>query len=46
MLRGTTPPDFLIVMASHGQHGISAIVPGRETVRVLTHCKILVLVHR
>ncbi len=36
----------LIVMASHGRHGISAIVIGSETVKVLTHCKIPVLVHR
>jgi hypothetical protein len=27
-------------MASHGRHGISAIVLGSETVKVLTHCKI------
>ena len=27
----------LIVMASHGRHGISAIVLGSETVKVLTH---------
>ena len=36
----------LIVMASHGRHGISAIVLGSETVKVLTHCKIPILVHR
>ena len=36
----------LIVMASHGRHGISAIVLGSETVKVLTHCKIPVLVYR
>ena len=36
----------LIVMASHGRHGISAIVLGSETVKVLTHTKIPVLVHR
>lgn len=36
----------LIVMASHGRHGISAIVLGSETVNVLTHCKTPVLVHR
>ena len=36
----------LIVMASHGRHGISAIVLGSETVKVLRHCKIPVLVHR
>ena len=36
----------LIVMASHGRHGISALVLGSETVKVLAHCKIPVLVHR
>ena len=36
----------LIVMASHGRHGISAIVLGSETVKVLTHSKVPVLVHR
>jgi len=36
----------LIVMASHGRHGIAAIVLGSETVNALTHCKIPVLVHR
>ena len=36
----------LIVMASHGRRGISAIVLGSETVKVLTHCKIPVVVHR
>jgi nucleotide-binding universal stress UspA family protein len=36
----------LIVMASHGRNGISAIVLGSETVKVLTHSKIPVLVHR
>ena len=36
----------LIVMASHGRHGISAIVPDSETVKVLTHCKFPILVHR
>jgi nucleotide-binding universal stress UspA family protein len=36
----------LIAMASHGRHGISAIVLGSETVKVLTHSKIPVLVHR
>jgi nucleotide-binding universal stress UspA family protein len=34
----------LIVMASHGRHGISALVLGSETVKVLTHCKIPVLI--
>ena len=36
----------LIIMASHGRRGISAIVPASETVKVLTHSKIPVLVHR
>jgi nucleotide-binding universal stress UspA family protein len=36
----------LIVMASHGRHGISAIILGSETVKVLTHSTIPVLVHR
>jgi len=35
----------LIVIASHGRRGISAIVLGSETVKVLTHSKIPVLVH-
>jgi nucleotide-binding universal stress UspA family protein len=36
----------LIVMASHGRRGVSAIVLGSETVKVLTHSKIPILVHR
>jgi nucleotide-binding universal stress UspA family protein len=36
----------LIVMASHGRHGVAAIVLGSETVKVLTHSKIPVLVYR
>jgi nucleotide-binding universal stress UspA family protein len=36
----------LIVMASHGRHSLSALVLGSETVKVLTHSKIPVLVHR
>jgi nucleotide-binding universal stress UspA family protein len=36
----------LIVMASHGRHGVSALLLGSETVKVLTHCKIPVLVYR
>ena len=36
----------LIVMASHGRRGIAAIVLGSETVKVLTHSKIPVLVYR
>ena len=36
----------LIVMASHGRRGISAFVLGSETVKVLTHSTIPVLVFR
>jgi nucleotide-binding universal stress UspA family protein len=36
----------LIVMASHGRHGVAAIVLGSETVKVLTHSRIPVLVYR
>lgn len=36
----------LIVMASHGRRGISAILLGSETVKVLTHSNIPVLVFR
>jgi nucleotide-binding universal stress UspA family protein len=36
----------LIVMASHGRHGIAAIVLGSETLKVLTHSTIPVLVYR
>ena len=36
----------LIIMASHGRRGISAIVLGSVTVKVLTHSRIPVLVHR
>lgn len=36
----------LILMASHGRNGVSAVVLGSETVKVLTHCKIPVLVYR
>jgi nucleotide-binding universal stress UspA family protein len=36
----------LIVMASHGRRGFATIVLGSETLKVLTHCKIPVLVHR
>jgi nucleotide-binding universal stress UspA family protein len=36
----------LIVMASHGRRGVSALVLGSETVKVLTHCAIPVLVYR
>jgi len=36
----------LIVMASHGRRGLSAIVLGSETVKVLTHSMVPVLVCR
>ena len=36
----------LIVMASHGRRGISALVLGSETNKVLTHSTIPVLVYR
>jgi len=36
----------LIGMASHGRRGVSAVVLGSETVKVLTHSKIPVLVYR
>jgi nucleotide-binding universal stress UspA family protein len=36
----------LIVMASHGRRGISALPLGSETVKVLTHSTIPVLVYR
>ena len=36
----------LIVMASHGRRGISALLIGSETNKVLTHSKLPVLVSR
>jgi nucleotide-binding universal stress UspA family protein len=36
----------LVVMASHGLRGVSAIVLGSETLKVLTHSSIPVLVYR
>lgn len=36
----------LIVMASHGRRGLSALLLGSETAKVLTHCRVPVLVHR
>jgi nucleotide-binding universal stress UspA family protein len=36
----------LIAMASHGRRGVAALVIGSETVKVLTHSNIPVLVHR
>ena len=36
----------LIFMASHGRSGIAGILIGSETNKVLTHCKLPVLVYR
>jgi len=36
----------LIFMASHGRRGMSALLLGSETQKVLTHCRIPVLVYR
>jgi nucleotide-binding universal stress UspA family protein len=36
----------LIFMASHGRRGIRGLLLGSETTKVLTHCKIPVLVYR
>lgn len=42
---GTSGCD-LIMMASHGRKGVNAVLLGSETVKVLTHTKIPVLVVR
>lgn len=36
----------LIMMASHGRRGLEGLLLGSETVKVLTHCKLPVLVVR
>lgn len=36
----------LIVMSSHGRRGVSALLLGSETQKVLTHCKVPVLIVR
>lgn len=36
----------LILMASHGRRGVTGLLLGSETTRVLTHCRIPVLVYR
>ncbi|ATE61192.1 universal stress protein [Thauera sinica] len=36
----------LIFMASHGRKGLQALLIGSETQKVLTHCKVPVLVYR
>jgi nucleotide-binding universal stress UspA family protein len=35
----------LIFMASHGRRGIASLLIGSETIKVLTHCKLPVLVY-
>ena len=42
----TTKGCDLIFMSSHGRRGISGLLLGSETMHVLTHCKIPVLVYR
>lgn len=36
----------LILMASHGRRGMAGLILGSETQKVLTHCKVPVLVYR
>jgi nucleotide-binding universal stress UspA family protein len=36
----------LVFMASHGRRGISGLILGSETIKVLTHSKVPVLVYR
>ncbi|HKU95700.1 MAG TPA: universal stress protein [Vineibacter sp.] len=36
----------LIAMSSHGRHGLAALLLGSETIKVLTHSKVPVLVYR
>ena len=36
----------LVFMASHGRRGIAGLLIGSETNKVLTHCKLPVLVYR
>ena len=36
----------LIVMASHGRSGVSSVLLGSQTAKVLTHSKLPVLVYR
>lgn len=42
----TSAGSDLIVMASHGRKGITGELVGSETARVITNCKIPVLVYR
>ncbi len=47
ILKAATARDCdLVVMASHGRSGVAALVLGSETVKVLTHSTIPVLVYR
>lgn len=36
----------LILMAAHGRRGLSALVLGSETNKVLVHCHVPVLIYR
>jgi nucleotide-binding universal stress UspA family protein len=36
----------VVFMASHGRRGITGLILGSETTKVLTHCKLPVLVYR
>ena len=36
----------MVFMASHGRRGIASLLIGSETTKVLTHCKLPVLVYR
>jgi nucleotide-binding universal stress UspA family protein len=42
----TTRNCDLIFMSSHGRRGIAGLLLGSQTMHVLTHCKIPVLVYR
>jgi nucleotide-binding universal stress UspA family protein len=46
IVAATSKRADLIVMASHGRRGLSAMILGSETAKVLTHSKIPVLVCR
>jgi len=47
IIRAATQTECdLIAMASHGRRGVSALVLGSQTVKVLTHSTIPVLVYR
>ena len=42
----TATKCVLIFMASHGRRGLASLLIGSETTKVLTHCKLPVLVYR